>query len=56
MVDIDGELVVIEEQQFWIAGSDIDSLASQIDRGKICRRSIQSSVVQTVIVQDTSQK
>ena len=34
----------------------IDSLVSEIDRGKICRRFIPFSVVHTVIIQDTSQK
>ena len=38
------------------ADSYIDSLVSEIDRGKICRRSIPFSVVHTVIIQDPSQK
>ena len=38
------------------ADSDIDSFVSEIDGGKICRHSIPSSVVHTVIIQDTSQK
>ena len=38
------------------ADSHIDSIVSEIDRGKICQRSVPSSVVHTVIIQDTSQK
>ena len=38
------------------ADNDTDSLVSEIDRGRICRRSIPFSVVHTVIIQDTSQK